>query len=54
MLISTYLSSRDCLCDSTPRIRRRVNVFIAGERATLATRLAPGAEVTILTAISGG
>ena len=45
---------RDRLCDSTPRIRRHVNVFIAGARASLATRLAPGAEVTILTAISGG
>jgi molybdopterin converting factor small subunit len=45
---------RDRLCDSTPAIRRHVNVFVAGRRATLATRLAPGAEVTVLTAISGG
>lgn len=44
---------RDRLCDSTPRIRRRVNVFVAGERATLETRLAPGAEITILTAVIG-
>ena len=42
------------LCDSTPRIRRHINVFVAGERATLETSLSPGAEVIIMTAISGG
>jgi hypothetical protein len=31
-----------------------MNVFVAGERATLHTRLAPGADVLIMTAISGG
>jgi molybdopterin converting factor small subunit len=45
---------RDRLCDSRPAIRRHINVFVEGRRATLATPLAPGAEVTILTAISGG
>jgi sulfur-carrier protein len=45
---------RDRLCDSTPRIRRHINVYVAGERATLETRLAPGVEIVILTAISGG
>ena len=45
---------RDRICDSTPAIRRHMNVFIDGERASLETRLAPGAEVFILTAISGG
>ena len=45
---------RDCLCDSSPAIRRHINVFVAGKRATLATRLAAGADVFILTAISGG
>jgi molybdopterin synthase sulfur carrier subunit len=45
---------RDRLCDSTPRIRRHINVFVEGRRTTLDTRLAPGAEVTIITAISGG
>jgi sulfur-carrier protein len=44
----------DRLCDSRPRIRRHINVFVDGRRATLETRLAPGAEVTIITAISGG
>ncbi len=45
---------RDRLCDSTPHIRRHINIFVAGERATLETRLAPGAEVVVMTAISGG
>ena len=45
---------RDCLCDSTPAVRRHINIFVEGKRATLDTRLAPGADVFILTAISGG
>jgi sulfur-carrier protein len=45
---------RDRICDSTPRIRRHINVFVAGERATLKTKLAPGAEMVVMTAISGG
>ena len=45
---------RDRLCDSRPAIRRHINVFVEGRHATLDTRLAPGAEVTVLTAISGG
>ena len=45
---------RDRLCDSRPAIRRHINVFVEGRRATLETRLAPATEVTVLTAISGG
>jgi sulfur-carrier protein len=45
---------RDRVCDSTPRIRRHINIFVAGDRAALETRLAPGVEVMIMTAISGG
>ena len=45
---------RDRLCDTRPAIRRHINVFIDGERATLDTPLSPGADVFILTAISGG
>jgi sulfur-carrier protein len=44
----------DRLCDSTPRVRRHINIFVEGERATLETPLSPGAEVFIMTAISGG
>jgi molybdopterin converting factor small subunit len=53
-LDSRWPGMRDCLCDSTPAIRRHINVFVAGQRATLATRLVAGADVFILTAISGG
>src|SRR3954469_4624072 len=45
---------RDRLCDSTPAIRRHINVFVEGKRARLDTRLAQGADVFIVTAISGG
>jgi molybdopterin synthase sulfur carrier subunit len=45
---------RDRLCDSTPRIRRHINVFVEGRRARLDTPVAPGTEVLIMTAISGG
>jgi len=45
---------RDRICDSRPGIRRHINVFVGGERATLETRLAPGAAIMVLTAISGG
>ncbi len=45
---------RDRLCDSTPAIRRHLNVFVDGERARLETRLPPGAEVIVMTAVSGG
>ena len=45
---------RDRLCDSTPALRRHLNVFVDGEKARLATPLAPGSEVFVMTAISGG
>lgn len=45
---------RDRLCDSRPAVRKHINVFIDGERATLDTRIEPGTEVFVLTAISGG
>jgi molybdopterin synthase sulfur carrier subunit len=45
---------RDRICDSRPDIRRHMRVFVNGERATLATPLAPGADVFVMTAISGG
>lgn len=53
-LESRWPGMRDRLCDSTPGIRRHINVFVEGRRASLDTRLSPGAEVFILTAISGG
>jgi molybdopterin converting factor small subunit len=53
-LDSRWPGMRDRICDSTPAIRRHINVFVDGKRATLETRLAPGTDVFILTAISGG
>lgn len=53
-LNASWPGMRDRICDSTPRIRRHINVFVAGERATLQTRLAQGAEMLVMTAISGG
>ena len=45
---------RDRICDSTPAIRRHMNVFVDGERSKLSTPLRPGADVFIFTAMSGG
>jgi sulfur-carrier protein len=45
---------RDRVCDSRPAIRRHINVFVDGDKATLDTALEPGTEVIIMTAISGG
>jgi len=45
---------RDRLCDSTPRIRKHINVFVDGKRAGLDTALRDGIKIYILTAISGG
>lgn len=44
---------RDRLCDSRPRLRRHINVFVAGRRADLATPLPPGAEVVVMLAVTG-
>jgi molybdopterin synthase sulfur carrier subunit len=45
---------RDRLCDSRPAIRKHINIFVDGTSAELETALPPGAEVFILTAMSGG
>ena len=45
---------RDRIVDSTPAIRRHMNVFVDGKRAGLDTPLPPDAQVFVLTAISGG
>ena len=53
-LDSRWPGMRDRLCDSTPAVRRHIKIFVDGRRAKLETPLAPGAEVFVLTAISGG
>jgi molybdopterin synthase sulfur carrier subunit len=45
---------RQRLCDESPAIRRHISVFADGNRTTLDAALKPGAEVFIITAISGG
>jgi sulfur-carrier protein len=45
---------RDCLCDTTPALRRHINVFVDGRRVPLAAPVPAGADVYIVTAISGG
>jgi molybdopterin converting factor small subunit len=45
---------RDCLADSSPAVRRHINVFVRGRRVKLNAELPPGSDVYILTAISGG
>lgn len=45
---------RDRVADSTPRIRRHLNVFVDSQKACLETRIAADSEVLILTAMSGG
>ncbi len=43
-----------CFCDTTPAVRRHINVFVQGRRVGLDAPLSPGEDVWILTAISGG
>jgi molybdopterin converting factor small subunit len=52
-LNARYPGMRDRLVDSSPRIRRNINVFVAGRRADLKTPLQPGAEVIIRIAMIG-
>jgi molybdopterin synthase sulfur carrier subunit len=53
-LEARWAGMRDRVCDSTPRIRRHINVFVDGRRASLETRLSLGTEVFVITAITGG
>lgn len=45
---------RNRLLEAGPSIRTHINVYVAGERATLDTPLSPGADVHIIPAVSGG
>ena len=45
---------RDRLCAPGPSIRQHITVFVDGERATLATALAPASVVHVIPAVSGG
>ena len=45
---------RNRLVDAGPVIRTHLNVFVAGERATLATLVPQDAVVHVIPAVSGG
>jgi sulfur-carrier protein len=45
---------RDRLCDAGPVLRRHINVFVAGEPATLASPVPDGSTVHVIPAVSGG
>jgi molybdopterin converting factor small subunit len=44
----------DRILSAGPAIREHINVFVDGERASLATPVAPEAVVHVIPAISGG
>jgi sulfur-carrier protein len=45
---------RNRLLDAGPSIRTHINVFVAGERATLTTQVPADAVVHVIPAVSGG
>jgi sulfur-carrier protein len=45
---------RNRLVDAGPVLRTHLNVFVAGQRAALDTRVPPGADVHVIPAVSGG
>lgn len=45
---------RDRLVDAGPTIRQHLNLFVDGERAGLATPVAPSSVVHVIPAVSGG
>ena len=44
----------DRLRDTSPAVRKHINVFCDGRRLALDTTLEPGSQVFVLTAVSGG
>lgn len=44
----------DRIRDTRPAIRKHMNVFLDGRRTSLETKLPRGAEIFVITAISGG
>ena len=45
---------RDRLCEPGPELRTHIHVYVDRQRAGLATPLAAGSRVDVITAISGG
>ncbi len=53
-LDDSWPGMRDRLCASDGAIRQHINVFVDGERSTLATPLSPASVVHVIPAVSGG
>jgi len=45
---------RNRIVDAGPVIRTHINVFVGGDRATLATPVPEGATIHVIPAVSGG
>jgi molybdopterin converting factor small subunit len=45
---------RNRIVDAGPMIRTHINVFVGGDRATLATPVPEGATIHVIPAVSGG
>ena len=45
---------RNRILEAGPAIRTHLNIFVAGQRAGLATAVPPGADVHVIPAVSGG
>jgi sulfur-carrier protein len=45
---------RNRILDAGPSIRTHINIFVAGDRATLSTPVPDGAVVHVIPAVSGG
>jgi molybdopterin converting factor small subunit len=45
---------RDRLCDPGPTLRSHINVYVDKERAGLDAPVAPGSQIEVIAAISGG
>jgi len=53
-LDAAWPGMRARLCDGRPALRQHIAVYVGEERATLDTTVPPGADLSIMTAISGG
>jgi molybdopterin converting factor small subunit len=53
-LDETIPGLRNRLVDAGPVLRPHINVYVAGEPATLSTPVPDGAEVHVIPAVSGG
>ena len=53
-LEDTHPRMKGWVLDEQGQIRRHVNVFVDGERATLDVTVSPDSELNIIQAISGG